>query len=152
MTLLARSAQLRLIALFALALAGCTTPVLQPSVEVPGQFASTPASDVEPEAVWWQSYGDPVLSGLIQRAALENRDVKIAAQRVRAARAGETISRSRLLPSIGAYRRRLRSQHKARLLRQAVQSRYQEWRRRHRRLVGNRRRRRFESGCVGRSR
>ena len=88
--------------MFALALAGCSTPVLKPSVEVPGQFASTPASDVEPEVVWWQSYGDPVLSGLIRRAALENRDVKIAAQRVRAARAGETISRSRLLPSIGA--------------------------------------------------
>jgi NodT family efflux transporter outer membrane factor (OMF) lipoprotein len=102
MLLLARFAQLRLIALFALVLAGCTTPVLQPSVEVPGQFASTPASDVEPEVVWWQSYGDPVLSGLIQRAALENRDVKIAAARVRAARAGETISRSRLLPTIGA--------------------------------------------------
>jgi multidrug efflux system outer membrane protein len=102
MTLLARSAQLRLIALFALALAGCSTPVLKPAVEVPGQFASTPASDVEPEAVWWQSYRDPVLSALIQRAAIENRDVKIAAQRVRAARAGETISRSRMLPSIGA--------------------------------------------------
>ena len=102
MLLLTRFTQLRLIALFVLALAGCNTPKLQPSVEVPGQFASTPASGVEPEVAWWQSYGDPVLSGLIRRAALENRDVKIAAQRVRAARAGETISRSRLLPSIGA--------------------------------------------------
>ena len=115
MLLLARFAQLRLIALFVLALAGCSTPVLQPSVEVPGQFASTPASDVEPEVVWWQSYGDPVLSGLIQRAALENRDVKIAAQRVRAARAGETISRSRLLPSIGATRRKAQIATPARL-------------------------------------
>src|SRR5208337_645721 len=44
---------------------------------------------------------DPVLSDLVRRAAGENRDVKIAAERVRAARAGETISRSWLLPSIG---------------------------------------------------
>lgn len=101
MLLLARFAQLRLTALFVLALAGCSTPVLQPSVEVPGQFASAAASDMELEAAWWESYGDPVLSELIRRAARENRDVKIAAQRVRAARAGETISRSRLLPSIG---------------------------------------------------
>ena len=43
-----------------------------------------------------------MLSDLVRRAARENRDVKIAAERVRAARAGETISRSWLLPSIGA--------------------------------------------------
>ncbi len=37
-------------------------------------------SEVEPEAAWWQSYGDPVLTDLIRRAARENRDVKIAAE------------------------------------------------------------------------
>lgn len=84
------------------ALAGCATPFAQPSVEVPGQFAAAPAAEVEPEVAWWEIYGDPVLSELIQRAAQENRDVKIAAERVRAARAGETISRSWLLPSLGA--------------------------------------------------
>ena len=56
----------------------------------------------EPEVAWWESYGDPVLTDLIRRAARENRDVKIAAERVRAARAGATISRSWLLPSISA--------------------------------------------------
>jgi len=71
------------------------------SVDVPGRFAAAPASDSEPEVAWWDGYGDPVLSDLVRRAAGENRDVKIAAERVRAARAGETISRSWLLPSIG---------------------------------------------------
>ncbi len=42
-----------------------------------------------------------MLSDLIRRAARENRNIKIAAERVRAARAGETVSRSWLLPSIG---------------------------------------------------
>ena len=60
-----------------------------------------PASDSEPEVAWWESYRDPVLSDLIRRAARENRDVKIAAERLRAARAGETISRSWLFPSVG---------------------------------------------------
>ena len=84
----------------ALALAGCATPVVQPSVEVPGHFAQASPYAVEPEVAWWESYGDPVLSDLIRRAAVENRDVKIAAERVRAARAGVTISRSSMLPSI----------------------------------------------------
>ena len=69
-------------------------------------IAAAPATTSEPEVAWWESFGDPVLSELIRRAARENRDVKIAAERVRAARAGETISRSWLMPSIGARRRR----------------------------------------------
>ena len=74
---------------------GCTTPVLQSEVDVPGKFvAAVPESEAAPEVAWWEGFGDPVLSDLIHRAARENRDVKIAAERVRAARAGETIRRS----------------------------------------------------------
>jgi NodT family efflux transporter outer membrane factor (OMF) lipoprotein len=87
----------------ALALASCATPVMQPSVDLPGRFAAAPASADEPETAWWDSYGDPVLSDLVRRAARENRDVKVALERVRAARAGETISRSGLFPSVGIY-------------------------------------------------
>ena len=43
-----------------------------------------------------------MLTELIGRAARENRDIKIAMERVRAARGGETISRSSLWPSIGS--------------------------------------------------
>jgi multidrug efflux system outer membrane protein len=83
-----------------LALSGCATPFLRPAVEVPAQFAASPASEVAPEVSWWEGFGDPVLSELVRHAAIENRDVRIAAERVRAARAGETISRSWLLPGI----------------------------------------------------
>ena len=76
--------------------------MLQSTVDVPDQFAAAPASETEPEVAWWESYGDPVLTELIRRAARENRDIKIATERVRAARGGETISRSSLLPSFGA--------------------------------------------------
>jgi len=70
---------------------------------VPARFAAADSAvGAEPEVAWWESYHDPVLTDLIRRAARENRDVKIASERVRAARAGETISRSWLLPSIGA--------------------------------------------------
>jgi NodT family efflux transporter outer membrane factor (OMF) lipoprotein len=98
---------MRLVALIAIpfglaiVLGGCATPGLEPSVEVPGRFAQASPSADEPEVAWWESYGDPVLSDLIRRAAAANRDIKIAAERVRAARAGVTISRSWMLPSVG---------------------------------------------------
>jgi NodT family efflux transporter outer membrane factor (OMF) lipoprotein len=95
----------RLVALalpLALWLAGCSTPMLHSTVDVPTRYVAADASQPsEPEAAWWESYGDPVLTGLIRRAASENRDVRIAAQRVLAARAGETVSRSALFPAIG---------------------------------------------------
>lgn len=85
----------------ALALAGCATPAVQSTVEVPVRYAAQPATTQEPEVAWWESYGDPVLADLVRRAARDNRDVRMAAQRVRAARAGETVNRSFLLPSVG---------------------------------------------------
>ena len=91
----------KLAASLAFARVGCATPVLQPSVEVPRRFAAAPASIEASETTWWDGYGDPVLSDLVRRAAHENRDVKIALERVRAARAGETVSRSWLYPSVG---------------------------------------------------
>ena len=95
-----RAAVVTLAASMMCALAGCATPTLEPAVEVPAQFSESPLVGAEPEAAWWESYQDPVLSELIVRAARENRDVRIAAERLRAARAGAAVSRSWLLPSI----------------------------------------------------
>jgi NodT family efflux transporter outer membrane factor (OMF) lipoprotein len=81
---------------------GCSTPVLVPAVNVPQQFAASAASEVAPEAAWWETFHDPVLTDLVRRAANENRDVKIAAERLRAARSGVTINRSFLMPSVSA--------------------------------------------------
>lgn len=85
-----------------LALAGCATPVLKPALDdIPGRFAAAPTAVDEPEVAWWEGFKDPMLSDLVRRAAQRNRDVKIAAERVRAARAGETISRSWMFPTVG---------------------------------------------------
>ncbi|HVF16527.1 MAG TPA: TolC family protein [Steroidobacteraceae bacterium] len=99
---LARVIAATLAASLALGLAGCATPMLDSTVAVPDQFAAASTVASAPEVAWWERYEDPALSELIRRAARENRDVKIAAERVRAARAGETISRSSLLPNFGA--------------------------------------------------
>ena len=98
-----RPALAALAAACALALAGCATPNAHPSVDVPAQFAASPAAAAEEaDVAWWDSFADPVLSDLVRRAARENRDVRIAAERLRATRADETIARSALFPSIGA--------------------------------------------------
>ena len=75
---------------------------MKPSVDVPAKFAASTASEIEPEAAWWESFRDPVLTELVHLAAQENRDIKIAAERLRAARSGVTVSRSFLAPSVSA--------------------------------------------------
>lgn len=74
---------------------------MEPALDVPDRFVASAESQAEPDAAWWDGYGDPVLSDLIRRAAHANRDVKVAAERVRAARAGEVVSKSWLWPSVG---------------------------------------------------
>ena len=84
-----------------LALAGCSTTPLHTSVDTPAKFAAATASDMEPEVAWWESFQDPVLGDLVRRAERENRDIRIAAERLSAARAGETVTRSSLVPNVG---------------------------------------------------
>ncbi|RZT97778.1 efflux transporter outer membrane subunit [Rivibacter subsaxonicus] len=91
-----------LTAAIALVFSGCATPISRTTVDVPAQFAANAAAEVEPEAAWWASFHDPVLADLVHRAALGNRDVRIAAERLHAARAGVTVSRSFLMPSVSA--------------------------------------------------
>ncbi|CAD5202380.1 efflux transporter outer membrane subunit [Pseudomonas sp. FEN] len=97
---LAGSALAALAVSITLALAGCSTPVVKPSIDLPTKFAATAASEIEPEARWWEAFNDPLLTDLVHRAMRENRDIKIASERLCAARAGETISRSWLFPSV----------------------------------------------------
>jgi len=91
-----------LAATIALVFTGCSTPVSHPAVDVPAQFAAGTATGLEPEAAWWESFHDPVLAELVRQAAVTNRDVKVAAERLHAARAGVTVSRSFLMPSVTA--------------------------------------------------
>ena len=62
-----------LAASLALGLAGCSTPAVHPKVDVPAQYAAAAASDMQPEAAWWEAFHDPVLTDLVGRAALAKR-------------------------------------------------------------------------------
>lgn len=89
-----------------LALSACV-PALQQApagtaVAPPAEWRSNLGVTAPIEADWWNSFGDPQLSRLVERARLNNPDTRIAAARVREARATEQASRGFLLPAIGA--------------------------------------------------
>jgi len=87
------------------ALAGCAETV-EPArslatTHVTGDtFRAATLQGVTFDAPWWQRFGDPVLSGLIQRALAANLDIRVAALRVEEARAGLRAADSRLAPTL----------------------------------------------------
>jgi NodT family efflux transporter outer membrane factor (OMF) lipoprotein len=87
-------------------LAGCTTPEppAAPDLTAAGPaFRQAPADNRSAlDAATWRGFADPVLDGLITRARSANLDVRIAAQRVRQARAGTAAAASRLWPTLAA--------------------------------------------------
>ncbi len=93
--------------LMVLTLAGCTLPgtriAAPPSAAiVPPPVWRTALHPGGPAAAgWWQAFGDPALSELIEQALAANVDVQIAASRVEEARAAMALSRAQLLPEVG---------------------------------------------------
>ena len=89
----------------ALLLSACA-PALQDapqgaSVAAPVAWRTDLGMTAPVEAQWWQAFGDPQLSALVEKARANNPDVQIAAARVEEARATEPGSRGLLLPSLG---------------------------------------------------
>lgn len=90
----------------ALALAACAGPPIEtakvPPV-VPPPAWRTDAGPVAPiDRAWWQGFGDPVLTALVDKALANNTDIAIAVARVREAEANLALARSQSLPAIDA--------------------------------------------------
>ena len=64
------------------------------------EYASPPAG-LQPDLEhWWRAFADPTLDGLVERALRENLNVKIAGERLRAARALHHRTRSDFWPNL----------------------------------------------------
>ncbi len=78
-----------------------------PELAVPDAFvAPTGDGSISPDGPWWQSFGDPELVSLVDRAVRSNTDLRIAVARLREARAELTGTAARTLPTIdvaGSY-------------------------------------------------
>jgi multidrug efflux system outer membrane protein len=81
----------------------------RPAVQTPTTFRDVaPDSQQQAQAAsyadlpWWQVFQDPKLQELIRTGLKQNYDVQLATERINAARAQVTITRSSLLPQVGA--------------------------------------------------
>ena len=86
---------------------GACAPTLQDAprgaVVIPPQAWRTTLDVAAPvEAQWWNAFGDPQLTRLVEAARANNADIRLAAARVEEARATERGSRGYLLPALGA--------------------------------------------------
>jgi len=111
-------------AFFMAIIAGCAVgpDYKPPQTAMPGSFHSTAEQSGPSKVVagtadiarWWSSLKDPMLDSLVDRAVGSNLDVKIAASRVREARAQRGITAAAELPSVdanGSYSRSRTSQN-----------------------------------------
>jgi multidrug efflux system outer membrane protein len=89
-------------------LAGCTVgpSYRRPEVPVPATWrqAEHPSvsAGVAPATEWWQTFQDPILDRLVQRAVVANLDLKMATARVREARALRGIAAADRVPAVTA--------------------------------------------------
>jgi outer membrane protein, multidrug efflux system len=106
--------------LLLLGIVGCTVGpnYRRPDVQVPATWSEGSDHDVTTQprdiARWWKTFNDPELDGLIERAVQSNLDLRLAAARVREARALRGIAASDLGPTInvsGAYTRNRQSEN-----------------------------------------
>ena len=90
-----------------LTLAGCTVgPNYRPVPISLSRFHNASALDATSAAVpsppldrWWTGFGDPVLTGIVERALEQNLDLAAALARVDQARAGARLAGAALLPT-----------------------------------------------------
>lgn len=78
-------------ALLALALSACAVgPDYRAPATDPARIAALEAGDYDRtrfDAAWWQQFDDPTLNQLVQRSLADNRELRVAFSRLRAARA-----------------------------------------------------------------
>lgn len=108
-----RSASLVLAAVAAL-LPGCMVGpnYRTPVTSVPPMWSEKPAGGAAAKPIeserWWQTFNDPVLNSLIDRAVQSNLDLRIAEARLREARAERGVTAAGLWPAVnsaGSYSR-----------------------------------------------
>jgi multidrug efflux system outer membrane protein len=81
----------------ALVLAGCASvPAIDPAQlpstpvafkEADPRFATAAPAEAQPRGQWWRAFADPVLDGLVERAARDNTSIQAAGARLAQARA-----------------------------------------------------------------
>jgi NodT family efflux transporter outer membrane factor (OMF) lipoprotein len=92
------------VALLSLLLAGCTVgpDYREPTVAVPGSYLEASAGGQAQLDRWWQGFGDPQLTALVDQALRQNLDIELATARIREARAQEGVAGAGSSPQLAA--------------------------------------------------
>ncbi|MFZ2447863.1 MAG: efflux transporter outer membrane subunit [Syntrophobacteraceae bacterium] len=92
-----------------LALSGCMVGpnYFKPKVPAPQQWVGAAGKGVSADVPadvthWWTLFKDPMLDALVDQAVKANKDLKIAAARIREARAQRTVAAAGLFPTLDA--------------------------------------------------
>jgi NodT family efflux transporter outer membrane factor (OMF) lipoprotein len=97
---------MRRLLILLLPLSACAGPQVETADVAPIVAPSAWRTDAGPTAPfdrdWWQGFGDPALTAMVERALQNNIDIAIAGARIREARAQESIARAALLPTLDA--------------------------------------------------
>jgi outer membrane protein, multidrug efflux system len=111
-TIYIQSASWLLVTLLITIISGCVTvgtDYVRPDITVYNNWNTQHKSDqnnkemdAQTLAVWWSVLGDPKLSGLIERAAKDNFDLKKAQARIREARARRGVAKAAFSPTLDA--------------------------------------------------
>lgn len=92
--------------LLACGLAGCAGPAVDLATVTPVTPPLQWRTDAGPGSLideqWWQGFGDPELTALVERGLANNSDIGIAIGRLREARAQERLSRAQFFPTLDA--------------------------------------------------
>ncbi len=87
-------------------LGACAGPAVETAAVGPAAPPAAWRTDAGPTApldkAWWQAFGDPTLTALVERALSNNLDIAIAGARIRDAKAQERLARAQLLPTLDA--------------------------------------------------
>lgn len=87
-------------------LTGCASvpggPALGIDQDLPPHFVAAPVSHGEIDERWWESFGEPTLNALVERAVFGNPSIDQAIARVRQARAEARRSGAELYPGVNA--------------------------------------------------
>ncbi len=92
------------IAVLAVMAGACASaPKQRPAADawVTTPYKHTSSGEGAADDAWWRRFGDSVLVSLVERAVSANLDVRVAVERAVAARSGESIQGSRLVPIVG---------------------------------------------------
>jgi len=96
---------LLIVLLLAVATTGCTLGPAneKPAIPTPEAWREGPAADETiANLEWWSVYQDPALQDLIRQSIAENKDLRVAMERVVEARARYGVQRADLFPQVNA--------------------------------------------------